>query len=289
MSSNPQIHESIHVNNQSLPVIITLVLLIFLFLGFLSIYFCRCIMEYMSNASGVLLRRNSTANATRRTSSPQGLDPTILLSFPTFEYSKVKDLREEKYGLECAVCLSEFTDDDSLRLIPVCNHAFHPECIDLWLGSHTTCPVCRRDLGTLWEKSPEKSSPEVSILIPDDVERDDEDESRTIIAQRDVTFKVEEGETSCRNDQQGGLSAPTAEGHETANRFSRSHSTGHSIIKEYDRYTLRLPENVKERLIRGRNWTGSCTTFGEYSGNVTVEKSALGELSGNLRGVHIKA
>ncbi|KAF5187517.1 Ring-h2 finger protein atl29 [Thalictrum thalictroides] len=230
----------------------------------------------MSNASGVL-RSNSTANATHRASSPHGLDSTILLSFPTFEYSKVKDLREEKYGLECAVCISEFTDDDSLRSIPVCNHVFHPECIDLWLGSHTTCPVCRRDLGTPWEKSPEKS-PEVSILIPDD-------ESRTIIDQR-VSFKVEEGESSCRNE--GGLSAPT-EGHETANRFSRSNSTGHSIIKENDRYTLKLPENVKERLIRGRNWTGSCTTFGDYSGNVTIEKSALGELSGNLGEVHIKA
>ncbi|KAF5202365.1 Ring-h2 finger protein atl29 [Thalictrum thalictroides] len=239
-------------------------------------------MEYMSNASGAL-RRNSTRNATHRSSSFKGLDPTVLLSFPTFEYSKVKDLREEKYGLECAVCLSEFTDDDSLRLIPVCNHAFHPECIDLWLGSHTTCPVCRRDLGTPWEKSPEKS-PEVNILIPDDVER--EEESRTIIDQR-VSFNVEEGESSCKNEG-GSLSAPT-EGHETANRFSRSHSTGHSIIKEYDRYTLRLPENVKERLIRGRNWTGSCTTFGDYSGNVTVEKSGLCELSGDLRAVQLKA
>ncbi|KAL5724861.1 RING-type E3 ubiquitin transferase [Ranunculus cassubicifolius] len=252
-----------NVSSQSLPVIITLVLLIFLFLGFLSLYFCRCIMEYMTNATG-LLRRNSNANATHnRCDTPQGLDPQIILSFPTFEYSKVKDLRQEKYGLECAVCLSEFQDDDTLRLLTTCNHAFHPECIDLWLGSHTTCPVCRRDLvNPECISSPEKS-PDVRIMIPDDVESEDGiNESRQDT--RRVSFKED---TRFSN-------------HGAAQRFSRSHSTGHSIVRDVDRYTLRLPEGVKERLIRGHNFTGSCTVFGDYSGNVTVEKSGLGELSG---------
>ncbi|KAF9626368.1 hypothetical protein IFM89_032784 [Coptis chinensis] len=235
-------------------------------------------MEYVSSARG-LLRRSQTGNAMRRTSSPKGLDPSILSSFPTFEYSEVKDLRQEKHGLECAVCLSEFQETDTLRLITVCNHAFHPECIDIWLGTHTTCPVCRRDLVNPWEKSPEKS-PEVSIRIPNDVERDEE--SRNDNGR--ISFKVDEGERVGRND--GGLSVPIEEnlgGHDTAQRLPRSHSTGHSIMRNDDRYTLILPDNVKERIIRGHNWTGSCTTFGNYSGNVTVEKSGLGELSGTTR------
>ncbi|KAH1110281.1 E3 ubiquitin-protein ligase ATL6 [Glycine max] len=52
----------------------------------------------------------------------------------------------EKLGkgtLECAVCLNEFEDTETLRLIPKCDLVFHPECIDEWLPSHTTCPVCR--------------------------------------------------------------------------------------------------------------------------------------------------
>nr|GMC81283.1 RING-H2 finger protein ATL54 [Ipomoea batatas] len=46
-------------------------------------------------------------------------------------------------GTECAVCLNEFQDDETLRLLPKCNHAFHIPCIDTWLRSHTNCPLCR--------------------------------------------------------------------------------------------------------------------------------------------------
>ncbi|KAF1001522.1 hypothetical protein AG4045_000284, partial [Apium graveolens] len=48
-----------------------------------------------------------------------------------------------RYGTDCSVCLTEFQDDETLRLLPKCNHAFHIPCIDTWLRSHTTCPLCR--------------------------------------------------------------------------------------------------------------------------------------------------
>ena len=43
----------------------------------------------------------------------------------------------------CAVCLCEFQDDEKGRILPLCLHRFHVVCIDLWLASHPTCPVCR--------------------------------------------------------------------------------------------------------------------------------------------------
>lgn len=45
--------------------------------------------------------------------------------------------------LECVVCLSPFEDDEAVRVLPQCYHAFHAVCIDSWLLLHSTCPLCR--------------------------------------------------------------------------------------------------------------------------------------------------
>ncbi len=47
---------------------------------------------------------------------------------------------------ECAVCLSDFEEEDDLRLLPGCKHVFHKDCIDVWFQSHSTCPLCRASL-----------------------------------------------------------------------------------------------------------------------------------------------
>ncbi|GAB2228937.1 hypothetical protein Droror1_Dr00023071 [Drosera rotundifolia] len=44
---------------------------------------------------------------------------------------------------ECAICLREFLSSEKVRLLPRCGHFFHPACVDSWLESHPTCPVCR--------------------------------------------------------------------------------------------------------------------------------------------------
>nr|XP_009588993.1 RING-H2 finger protein ATL46-like isoform X2 [Nicotiana tomentosiformis] len=48
-----------------------------------------------------------------------------------------------KEPFDCAVCLCEFSEHDKLRLLPLCSHAFHIHCIDTWLLSNSTCPLCR--------------------------------------------------------------------------------------------------------------------------------------------------
>lgn len=45
----------------------------------------------------------------------------------------------------CAVCLCEFKEGEELRALPECLHSFHVPCIDMWLFSHTNCPLCRAD------------------------------------------------------------------------------------------------------------------------------------------------
>eukprot|EP00250_Pteridium_aquilinum_P031285 c43362_g1_i1 orf=334-879(+) len=48
---------------------------------------------------------------------------------------------------ECPVCLCEFKGGQELRLLPVCKHVYHRNCLDRWLDhQHTTCPLCRSSL-----------------------------------------------------------------------------------------------------------------------------------------------
>lgn len=53
----------------------------------------------------------------------------------------VKRQKVEKGVLECAVCLSEFEDNEELHLLPRCSHVLHLDCIDAWLASHVICPI----------------------------------------------------------------------------------------------------------------------------------------------------
>jgi E3 ubiquitin-protein ligase RNF38/44 len=45
----------------------------------------------------------------------------------------------------CSVCLGAFQLGETVRLLPLCLHLYHVECIDLWLDAHSTCPICRSD------------------------------------------------------------------------------------------------------------------------------------------------
>ncbi|KAL9454904.1 hypothetical protein AB3S75_010332 [Citrus x aurantiifolia] len=74
-----------------------------------------------------------------------GLDQAFIDALPVFQYKEIVGLKEP---FDCAVCLCEFSDKDKLRLLPMCSHAFHINCIDTWLLSNSTCPLCRDTLFT---------------------------------------------------------------------------------------------------------------------------------------------
>ncbi|KAI4328060.1 hypothetical protein L6164_020452 [Bauhinia variegata] len=225
-----------------------------------------CILNILHNwnfhggASGGLAGRSD------EDSSNNGLDQLVLQHFPTFIYSSVKEYRKHKYGLECAICLVEFEEESWLRLITICHHVFHQECIDLWLLSHKTCPVCRRDLDLLPLKSPDNA-------------RTSNNESFT---EEDVRIDIKEGEGTNEGDNRG------VERHKQVSllrqggdldKHSRAHSTGHSVVlireneeerqeeeeEAEDKYTLRLPDHVRIKLIRGHQYAKSCITYGEMT------------------------
>tara|TARA_B100001250_G_C19804496_1_gene792629 strand:+ start:976 stop:1470 length:495 start_codon:yes stop_codon:yes gene_type:complete len=52
---------------------------------------------------------------------------------------------EEDVGT-CGICMEEMESGEAVRWLPcqeTINHAFHTECIDPWLKSHSSCPTCR--------------------------------------------------------------------------------------------------------------------------------------------------
>ncbi|KAF2542794.1 hypothetical protein F2Q68_00029379 [Brassica cretica] len=238
-------------------------------MGFFTLYFCKCFLDAMMQAWR--LRHGGEAEATENPIQPPeaptvnpGLELRIINSFPTFPYSSVKDLREEKYGLECAICLLEFDGDHVLRLLTTCYHVFHQECIDLWFESHKTCPVCRHDLDPPPQVNTTITLPNVDEMIIDVIqENSDDDQHHQTTTQIDTW--PSSGQNSCLNNERSRKEQTLPD------KFSRSHSTGHSIVRnkpeEEDRYTLRLPEHVKIKVTRGHGQTESCVTFGEIIRN----------------------
>ncbi|EDS42258.1 potassium channel modulatory factor 1 [Culex quinquefasciatus] len=49
-------------------------------------------------------------------------------------------------GSECSVCFEQISADENKQL--VCGHVFHGNCINRWLRNKSTCPMCRKDVGS---------------------------------------------------------------------------------------------------------------------------------------------
>ncbi|KAI9091070.1 hypothetical protein K1719_028340 [Acacia pycnantha] len=217
----------------------------FLFVTFFSIY-----VRYCSNSDQVATGNQTGTSATAdcSSSSRQGIDPKLLDTFPILAYSSIKRLRlDDSSALECAVCLSELNHHDLLRLLPICNHVFHPQCIDAWLGSHVTCPVCR------------------SRLTPEHHDGGDNDNGH------DVVIVIPEEVNSQHELDESSASSRRTEFNSGERSLGRSHSTGHSLSlvetvgKDMERYTLRLSEDMRKYILanhRGMRRSASYDVFG---------------------------
>ncbi|XP_031265814.1 RING-H2 finger protein ATL16-like [Pistacia vera] len=74
----------------------------------------------------------------------RGLDDSVIRDIPTCQFRREEGEEINIYG--CVVCLNEFQEQDMLRVLPNCGHAFHLDCIDIWLQSNGNCPLCRTSI-----------------------------------------------------------------------------------------------------------------------------------------------
>ncbi|XP_044510695.1 RING-H2 finger protein ATL11-like [Mangifera indica] len=236
--------------NPKMAIVMVVLISVFFLMGYCSVYFRQCYQRRSHRSDGepyaVFLR--GTNYLSRRIT--RGLDASVINTFPTFLYSTVKGLKIGKGSLECAVCLNEFEDDETLRLIPKCSHVFHTDCIDAWLASHHTCPVCRANLV---HQPGEIASSIIQVFDTDNGSGESEWSSndREGISRVEDSRDVESQEVNLMNQNRPPRKSKST-GWRLAGLFPRSHSTGHSLVQpgeNCERFTLILPAEVRNELM----------------------------------------
>ncbi|XP_071677555.1 putative RING-H2 finger protein ATL36 [Lolium perenne] len=101
-------------------------------------------LQYCINSSVRMLPSGGSGVLAASRAGDKGVDPELLrsLSITVYRAAAPKGSAAED-RVECAVCLSELKDGEVARFLPPCGHGFHARCVDKWLASHSTCPLCR--------------------------------------------------------------------------------------------------------------------------------------------------
>ena len=128
-------HKSFVINSKIMLTTTILILLIVILMVSLHLYY----RWYLLRSSPFNRTTAASTFFTDPSSTPGGLNPSIIKSLPIFTFSAVT----AQNAMECSVCLSEFKDNESGRVMPNCKHTFHVDCIDMWFHSHSSCPLCR--------------------------------------------------------------------------------------------------------------------------------------------------
>uniref|UniRef100_A0A803QYT0 RING-type domain-containing protein n=1 Tax=Cannabis sativa TaxID=3483 RepID=A0A803QYT0_CANSA len=78
--------------------------------------------------------------------STQGLDAAVIKGMPIILHQAEEEGEAVAHRAECCICLGVFEEGEKVKVLPQCYHCFHPECVDQWLGTHSSCPLCRASL-----------------------------------------------------------------------------------------------------------------------------------------------
>lgn len=246
---------------RTMSTVITVAISVFFFLLFFCAYINQC---RLAGEGGAPLGRNIPVGGPSRRGK-RGLDPAVVATFPIVPYREVREHTIGRGELECAVCLTAFEEGDDLRLLPHCSHVFHPECIDPWLDTRVTCPLCRANL----EKPPPPPEPPLAAAPPSPGPTTPRTPPSPIrspphavaIAVPPARQEEEEEESDEDDRKEEAMELETLRSERRAARLPRSNSTGHSRFaasaeaaarSDHERFTLRLPHHVREQVLTAR-------------------------------------
>lgn len=123
--------------------IVNIVVSVTVFLCFIAyvFVFCYSIARYGAVDSDIINKIQKKGKIHCYLSSEQ---------LPIITVENKEQYSDINFSETCSICLEEFQDNPIIRLLP-CNHYFHVECIDPWLISHGTCPLCKSNIVELLE------------------------------------------------------------------------------------------------------------------------------------------
>ncbi|KMZ63087.1 putative Ring finger protein [Zostera marina] len=102
--------------------------------------------SFSSSSSSSPVVDDQRRSISRESASSEQDQKTVLDSLPLLTLASSLP----KSSPDCAVCLSKFEPQDQLRLLPACRHVFHSTCIDTWIKSTPSCPLCRSSISTVF-------------------------------------------------------------------------------------------------------------------------------------------
>ncbi|KAF7099080.1 hypothetical protein CFC21_100767 [Triticum aestivum] len=102
-----------------------------------------CVLR-LALASRCACRRRRSSSSSSSNPPPKGLKKKAIYALPTISFATTAS--PQPAATECAICLAEFAEGESMHVLPRCGHAFHVLCIDAWLRTYASFPSCRASI-----------------------------------------------------------------------------------------------------------------------------------------------
>ncbi|KGN50009.1 probable E3 ubiquitin-protein ligase RHA4A [Cucumis sativus] len=125
----------------SIPILFSIILFLLFYLFYLKRR-ASSLSSSSSSSSPPILPTSSNNTLTLYVTTACQVDlkaDNLIDKLPKIQFNEELKIRDSL----CCVCLGEFEIKEELLQVPSCKHVFHIDCMNHWLISNSTCPLCR--------------------------------------------------------------------------------------------------------------------------------------------------